>query len=92
MSPATQQLQALATSLERLSRGEQGVAEFAASAQALPELRAALPERFGVVLDELLNRLESSALFSEESCSFSQTDLHDSLRLWLAKAGERLQA
>jgi hypothetical protein len=46
----------------------------------------ALPDKFGVVLGNLLDRLESSALFSEESCSFSQKDLLDSLQLWLEKA------
>ncbi len=45
-----------------------------------------LPEKFGVVLGNLLDRLESSALFSEESCSFSQKDLLDSLQMWLEKA------
>ncbi len=46
----------------------------------------ALPEKFSVVLGNLLDRLESSALFSEESCSFSQKDLLDSLQMWLEKA------
>jgi hypothetical protein len=46
----------------------------------------ALPEKFGVVLGNLLDRLESSALFSEESCSFSQKDLLGGLQLWLEKA------
>ena len=50
----------------------------------------ALPERFGVVLGNLLDRLESSALFSEESCSFSHGELLDSLSLWLHKAALRL--
>jgi hypothetical protein len=40
----------------------------------------------------LVDRLESSALFSEESCSFSQTDLYDSLALVLDKAEEKLAA
>jgi hypothetical protein len=38
----------------------------------------------------LLDRLESSALFSEESCSFSHGDLLDSLALWMDKAELRL--
>jgi hypothetical protein len=38
----------------------------------------------------LLDRLESSALFSEESCSFSQKDLLDNLQLWAEKAQARL--
>jgi hypothetical protein len=46
----------------------------------------ALPEKFSVVLGNLLDRLESSALFSEESCSFSQKDLLDSLQMWLERA------
>ena len=47
---------------------------------------AALPPRYGEVLLGLLDRLESSALFSEESCSFSQKDLLDSLQMWVDKA------
>jgi hypothetical protein len=38
------------------------------------------------VLLNLLDRLESSALFSEESCSFSQKDLVASLQMWVEKA------
>jgi len=45
-----------------------------------------LPERFGEVLGGVLDRLESGALFSEESCSFSQKDLLASLQLWADKA------
>jgi hypothetical protein len=41
---------------------------------------------------QLLNRLESSALFTDESCSFSRHDLLDSFQLWLDKAGQTLQA
>ncbi len=48
--------------------------------------RLPLPEKFGVVLGDLLDRLEASALFSEESCSFSQKDLMDKLRVWANKA------
>ena len=50
----------------------------------------ALPERFGEVLGGLLDRLEAGALFSEESCSFSQKDLLDNLRVWADKAQSRL--
>jgi len=34
----------------------------------------------------LLTRLESSALFTEESCSFSHQDLLGSLQMWCDKA------
>ena len=42
------------------------------------------------MLLQLLDRLEASALFDEESCSFSQKDLVDSLKLWVDKAELRL--
>lgn len=48
--------------------------------------RSGLPLRYGEVLERILSQLESSALFSEESCSFSQTDLYDALADWLTKA------
>ena len=52
----------------------------------------ALPPRYGEVLLNLLDRLESSALFTEESCSFSQKDLLDNLRMWADKAQAQLAA
>jgi len=45
-----------------------------------------LPPRFHPVLESLLQPLESSALFSEESCAFSRHDLAASLRQWLQAA------
>ncbi|WP_228769140.1 hypothetical protein [Limnohabitans sp. 2KL-3] len=51
-----------------------------------------LPEKFGLVLGDLLDRIESSALFSGESCSFSQKDLLDNLQLWADKARARLSS
>lgn len=49
-----------------------------------------LPPRYTEVLHNLLDRLESSALFAEESCSFSHKELLDSLQLWLDKARGQL--
>ena len=49
-----------------------------------------LPDKFGVVLGDLLDRIEASALFSGESCSFSQKDLFDNLQLWADKARAKL--
>ncbi len=49
-----------------------------------------LPEKFGVVLADLLDRIEASALFSGESCSFSQQGLFDNLQLWASKAQDKL--
>ena len=89
---ARQQWQQLGQALEGVRQGNCRIAELSACAQAATALRAQLPERFGTVLDELLNRLESSALFSEESCSFSQKDLLAGLQLWADKARERLNS
>jgi hypothetical protein len=55
-------------------------------------LPAALPPRYGEVLGNLLDRLESSAMFGGESCSFSQDDLAAGVQTWLDKARERLAA
>ncbi|KQW65064.1 hypothetical protein ASC92_04175 [Variovorax sp. Root411] len=59
-------------------------------ARSSAELIGALPPRYGEVLLSLLDRLESSALFSEESCSFSQKDLLDNLQVWADKARGQL--
>jgi len=46
----------------------------------------ALPERYVEVLERLLNQLESAALFTEESCSFSQSCRAAALQDWLRRA------
>lgn len=51
-----------------------------------------LPARYAEVLHDLLDRLEAGALFSEESCSFSQKDLLASLKVWADKAGQALKS
>ncbi|WP_296510998.1 hypothetical protein [Rhodoferax sp.] len=84
------QLQALQAALEQFRAGGAAAHGLSEMARGQTILLAALPEKFTVVLHQLLDRLESSALFSEESCSFSQRDLIDSLQLWLDKAKERL--
>lgn len=49
-----------------------------------------LPEPYGRALEGVLQRLESSSLFTEESCSFSKQDLVNALIFWLDKAKEKL--
>ena len=85
-----QQWQQLQAALAQLRDETLEVAAFSALAQAQHSLRSALPARFDEVLMQLLNRLESSALFTEESCSFSRQDLLGSLQMWLDKAALRL--
>ena len=83
-------LNALGQSLAQLRADALGVAAFCAQARAQEPLLAALPPRYGEVWLGLLDRLESSALFSEESCSFSQSALLDNLDMWLQKANQQL--
>ncbi len=44
-----------------------------------------LPEKYGIALENILSRVESSSLFTEESCSFSKKDLANALSVWLEK-------
>jgi hypothetical protein len=85
-------LQPLHDALQSLRGGACSAGAFGELARAQTELLAALPPRYGEVLLGLLDRLESSALFAEESCSFSQRDLLDSLQLWLDKAAQHIAA
>lgn len=91
MSAALQQLDAVAARLAALRvAGGGAVTALSDEARASTALLGALPPRYGEVLLNLLDRLESSALFSEESCSFSQKDLLDNLQVWVDKARGQL--
>lgn len=76
--------------LAQLRANAIGMQAFCAQARAQDALMAALPPRYGEVWLGLIDRLESSALFSEESCSFSQSSLLDTLDGWLAQAAQKL--
>ncbi|ATG96392.1 hypothetical protein QRO08_01420 [Paracidovorax citrulli] len=80
------QLTTLATALAELRAARMAPHTFSGLARAQSVLLDALPPRYAQVLWDLLDRLESSALFSEESCSFSQSGLIDSLQAWVDKA------
>ena len=86
------ELDTLQTALDRLRRGEVGAQAFCAQARGHEALLQALPPPYRQVLDDLLDRLESSALFSGESCSFSQDGMLDNLQLWITKARAKLPA
>ena len=81
----------LRAALEKLRADTSGITTFANLARHQHALAEALPERFNEVLLNLLDRLESSALFTEESCSFSHAGMLDSLQMWLDKAQLQLQ-
>lgn len=87
-----ERLGAVQRALDGLRSGALLPHAFSAAARDEAALIAALPPKYGEVLNGLLERLESSALFAEESCSFSQSDLADSVQLWIDKAGAVLAA
>lgn len=83
---AHHQLTTLTQALQTFERGDHTAAALSTLARQQTALLATLPPRYGEVLLNLLDRLESSALFSEESCSFSQKDLVANLQMWVEKA------
>jgi hypothetical protein len=89
---ALAQLDTIQRALQEAATDPTAVARFSTTARAQAELLAALPPRYSEVLLNLLDRLESSALFSEESCSFSQKDLVANLTMWVEKAQATLTA
>lgn len=89
---ASAQLTTLARALQAFERGDHTAAALSTLARQQTTLLAALPPRYSEVLLNLLDRLESSALFSEESCSFSQKDLVGNLTMWVEKAQGTLTA
>ncbi|WP_311222362.1 MULTISPECIES: hypothetical protein [unclassified Acidovorax] len=91
-TPAATELSTFSDALRRLRQGDLRPHAFSDQTRAFAALRAALPARYDEVLLGLLDRLESGALFAEESCSFSQKDLVDSLQMWADKAGGVLAA
>ena len=84
-------LDQLHQALEQLRDGSLQTRDFCHMAKAQAVLLGALPERYQTVWLGLIDRMESSALFTEESCSFSQTELIDSLSIWLDKAQQLLE-
>ena len=90
MTAAQQQLQAIAQQVQALRDGQGSVDTLISQSTSAHELRSTLPAAFATVIDNLTDRLQASALFTEESCSFSRTDLIDSLQLWVDKAQQRL--
>ncbi|HET6789436.1 MAG: hypothetical protein RLZZ369_816 [Pseudomonadota bacterium] len=80
-------LSALAPTLNAFSAGQLSLSALAQQwRQAAQAHQPALPARYLEVLERVLSQLESSALFTEESCSFSQGDMVAALGDWLQRA------
>ena len=83
----TDRLASLPATLDDFSRGAMSLHDLAREwRDAASTHEPALPQRYLDVLERVLNQLESAALFTEESCSFSQADMVGALGDWLAKA------
>lgn len=89
---ALEQLNTIKTKLVQFQAGEIRTTELTDAARASLALTSSLPPQFGEVLNNILDRLESSALFTEESCSFSQTGLLENLEVWIEKVQLRIAA
>jgi hypothetical protein len=83
-------LYVLRSSLQELQQKSISTGKFCQAWRAQTGLLAALPPKYGEVMEDLLARMEAGSLFTEESCSFSQEDLQASLALWLDKASQLL--
>jgi hypothetical protein len=91
MNPAHSTLDDLLAQLEACTQGCLSVGQLSQHWRSAATTLA-LPPRYGEVLRDLLDRLEAGALFSEESCSFSQQDLFKGLRTWADKARQALNS
>lgn len=80
-------LSALQATLPAFSAGQMTLSDLSSQwRQAAQAHQPALPARYLEVLERVLSQLESSALFTEESCSFSQGDMIAALGDWLQRA------
>jgi hypothetical protein len=84
-------LRALRSSLDDFRHAHLTAQNFCSTWRSQETLLADLPSRYRHVMEDLLGRMEASALFTEESCSFSLDDLQASLAVWLDKATQTLE-
>lgn len=83
----TDRLSPLTATLDAFAHGRLSIADLTNQwRDAARHHQPALPQRYQDVLERVLSQLESAALFTEESCSFSQADMVGALREWLGKA------
>ncbi|MFZ6675518.1 hypothetical protein [Undibacterium sp. Xuan67W] len=83
---STQNLMHLRETIGLLQQQDLSVVQFCQEWRVDHAVTQQLPQRYAEVMENLLGRLESGSLFSEESCSFSQHELLAQLALWLDKA------
>lgn len=87
----TETLDQLGNALARRRDGSLSPADFARLLRdTASPLCTQLPPRFAEVLEDLCMRLESSQLFSGDSCSFSDRELLDGVGFWIERARLRM--
>ncbi|MDF3035323.1 MAG: hypothetical protein K0S28_597 [Paucimonas sp.] len=79
-------LQSMSRALDELRMGSQSISVFCTVWRTQKPALASLPTRYLEVMENLLVRLETGSMFTEESCSFSQEDLHQAFASWLRQA------
>lgn len=84
------QLTLLRHAMSELQQQQIDITTFCSIWRAQTTLLNSLPPKYETVAEDLLVRLETSSLFSEESCSYNQHDLFDNLSVWLDKAEKKL--
>lgn len=89
--PHQEALQLLRSTVGAMHNTPAGIAALCRTWRAQSALLSALPPRFAEAAENVLCRLESASLFSEESCSYSQHDLLAHLGAWLDQAQLALQ-
>jgi hypothetical protein len=89
---SVESLDALRRATNALRAGEIDVRLFAQTVNESASIIAALPPAYERAMTDIVIRLESSAPFAGESCSFNPTDLFDALDVWLTKAQAKLAA
>lgn len=85
----TDTIKSLYESLDAWKIGQKTTAELTNQFRSFYQA-SGLPDKYGTALEGILERIESSSLFTEESCSFSQKDLVDALIYWLERSELKL--
>ena len=82
--------QAMQDALQAVQQNQMSINAFCQIWRTQATQLSDLPPRYREVLEDLLSRLETGSLFTEESCSFSQTDLLTTLDMWLDNTRQTL--
>jgi hypothetical protein len=86
------ELESVQLALHQLRSGELGVHAFSTHVRGHDMLLHRLPRAYREALFDALDRLEASAVFADESGSFSDSGLLDQLQQWIDEARAQLDS